>query len=71
MTARALVVGAAAGCGLPQWNCNAMNSAAFWRGEAPLTAATQSSLAVGANGHDWALLNASPDLRVQIMARPQ
>ncbi|MEL6220561.1 MAG: MBL fold metallo-hydrolase, partial [Pseudomonadota bacterium] len=68
---RALVVGAAAGGGLPQWNCNGPNSARFWRGDAPLAAATQSSLAVSENGQDWALLNASPDIRAQIMARPQ
>lgn len=71
MALHALIVGAAAGGGLPQWNCNARNSASFWRGSSPLTPATQSSLAVSANGSDWALLNASPDLRSQIMARPQ
>lgn len=71
MTLHVLIVGAAAGGGLPQWNCNAPNSASFWRGDAPLTPATQSSLAVSANGEDWALLNASPDIRAQIMARPQ
>ena len=68
---RVLIVGAAAGGGLPQWNCNGPNSATFWRGGAPLTPATQSSLAVSANGSDWALLNASPDIRAQIMANPQ
>lgn len=71
MTLRALVVGAAAGGGLPQWNCNAPNSASFWRGATPLTAATQSSLAVSGDGASWALLNASPDIRQQIMALPQ
>lgn len=67
----ALIVGAAAGGGLPQWNCNGPNSATFWRGDAALDAATQSSLAVSANGNDWALLNASPDIRAQIMSHPQ
>ncbi|MEM1300224.1 MAG: pyrroloquinoline quinone biosynthesis protein PqqB [Pseudomonadota bacterium] len=71
MSLRALVVGAAAGGGLPQWNCNGPNSSTFWRGDAPLIPATQSSLAVSVNGTDWALLNASPDIRTQIMARPQ
>lgn len=71
MSLRALIVGAAAGGGLPQWNCNGPNSSTFWRGDAPLTPATQSSLAVSLNGTDWALLNASPDIRMQIMARPQ
>ena len=71
MGLRALIVGAAAGGGLPQWNCNAPNSASFWRGDDPLTSATQSSLAVSRDGSDWALLNASPDIRAQIMSRPQ
>ncbi|MGD1926654.1 MAG: pyrroloquinoline quinone biosynthesis protein PqqB [Paracoccaceae bacterium] len=71
MALRALIVGAAAGGGLPQWNCNAPNSASFWRSGAPLAAATQSSLAVSSDGQSWALLNASPDIRAQIMARPQ
>ena len=68
---RALIVGAAAGGGLPQWNCNGPNSATFWRGNSPLTSMTQSSLAVSADGVAWALLNASPDIRQQIMATPQ
>lgn len=71
MALRALILGAAAGGGLPQWNCNAPNSAGFWgRGE-PLAAATQSSLAVSTDGERWVVLNASPDIRAQIMARPQ
>ncbi len=71
MTLRALVLGAAAGGGLPQWNCNGSNSASFWRGDRLLKAASQSSLAVSSNGADWALVNASPDLRSQIMAHRQ
>lgn len=31
---------------------------------------TQSSLAVSANGTDWAVLNASPDIRVQLAVTP-
>ena len=70
MRLRAVVLGAAAGGGLPQWNCNGPNSAGFWgRGEA-LPAASQSSLAVSADGDAWVLLNASPDIRAQIMATP-
>ncbi|MEL7347408.1 MAG: pyrroloquinoline quinone biosynthesis protein PqqB [Pseudomonadota bacterium] len=72
MSLRALVVGAAAGGGLPQWNCNGTNSARFWRGQPPAPA-TQSSLAVTAQPGaeaDWALINASPDIRAQIMATP-
>ncbi len=69
MSLRALVVGAAAGGGLPQWNCNAPNSAAYWRSGGSAPSASQSSLAVSGDGRDWALLNASPDIRAQIMAR--
>ncbi|MEM0942388.1 MAG: pyrroloquinoline quinone biosynthesis protein PqqB [Pseudomonadota bacterium] len=68
MTLRAIILGAAAGGGLPQWNCNAPNSARFWRGEG-LAPATQSSLAVS-GGEGWAVLNASPDIRQQIMGTP-
>lgn len=65
------VLGAAAGGGFPQWNCNCRNCAAV-RSKAPgYRARTQSSLAVSADGTDWVLLNASPDLRQQINETPQ
>jgi pyrroloquinoline quinone biosynthesis protein B len=71
MGLRALILGAAAGGGLPQWNCNGANSATFWgRGDA-MAPATQSSLAVSVDGETWAVLNASPDIRAQIIATPQ
>lgn len=70
MTLRVLVVGAAAGGGLPQWNCRAECSASIWQGRDDVAPATQSSLAVSADGENWALLNASPDLRAQILATP-
>jgi pyrroloquinoline quinone biosynthesis protein B len=65
------VLGSAAGGGFPQWNCNGRNSADLRRGVAGLTARTQASVAVSANGRDWVLLNASPDLRQQINATPE
>ena len=67
---RGLVVGAAAGGGFPQWNCSCANCAAFWRGEPGYTAMTQSSFAASADGACWTLINASPDLRAQIIAQP-
>ncbi len=71
MTLRALILGAAAGGGLPQWNCNGPNSRMYWRGSAaPMAAASQSSIAVSVDGSNWAILNASPDIRSQIMATP-
>jgi pyrroloquinoline quinone biosynthesis protein B len=65
------VIGSAAGGGLPQWNCNGRNSAGVRKGVAGLRARTQASVAVSANGSDWVLLNASPDLRQQINETPE
>ena len=65
---RAVVLGAAAGGGLPQWNCGCQNCNAARDGSIP--AASQSSVAFSANGSDWAILNASPDIRYQIAAAP-
>lgn len=61
---RARILGAAAGGGLPQWNCGCENCELARRGEIP--AQTQSSIAVSADGKRWAVLNASPDIREQI-----
>jgi pyrroloquinoline quinone biosynthesis protein B len=66
---RALVLGAAAGGGLPQWNCACRNCTLAREGKIPVQ--TQSSLAASANGADWALLNASPDIRAQLTANRQ
>jgi len=65
---RIRVLGAAAGGGFPQWNCNCETCRRAWKGETP--AQTQASLAVSADGESWFLLNASPDLRAQILANP-
>jgi pyrroloquinoline quinone biosynthesis protein B len=65
---RLIVLGAAAGGGFPQWNCNCETCRQAWAGTAP--AQTQASLAVSADGESWVLLNASPDLRSQILATP-
>lgn len=65
------VLGSSAGGGLPQWNCNGRNSRDVRRGVPGLQARTQSSLAVSADGRNWVLLNASPDLRAQIAATPE
>lgn len=58
------ILGAAAGGGLPQWNCGCQNCADARSGKIP--ALSQSSVAVSANGRDWLLLNASPDIREQL-----
>ncbi|MHC1551420.1 pyrroloquinoline quinone biosynthesis protein PqqB [Phyllobacterium sp. K27] len=68
---RLKIIGSAAGGGFPQWNCNYGLSRAAWNGQANVRARTQSSLAVSANGNDWVLFNASPDIRQQIAATPE
>jgi len=60
------VLGSAAGGGYPQWNCNHPNSARARAGDPAAPRRTQSSIAVSADGEDWILFNASPDLRQQI-----
>jgi pyrroloquinoline quinone biosynthesis protein B len=65
------VLGSAAGGGLPQWNCNGRNSADTRKGAAGIKPRTQASLAVSADGKDFVLLNASPDLRQQINQTPE
>ncbi len=61
-----LVLGAAAGGGVPQWNCNC-NVCRTARSERPALRSTQASAAVSADGESWFLINASPDLRQQIV----
>ncbi|QBF30623.1 pyrroloquinoline quinone biosynthesis protein PqqB [Thalassococcus sp. S3] len=59
-----LVLGAAAGGGLPQWNCGCANCEDARAGVIP--ASGQSSLAVSPDGVRWSILNASPDIRQQM-----
>jgi pyrroloquinoline quinone biosynthesis protein B len=69
MRMRALVLGSAAGGGLPQWNCGCSNCSAARTGR--LTAQTQSSLAVTGDGTAWIVFNASPDIRAQFTDNSQ
>lgn len=65
-----VLLGTAAGGGSPQWNCNCTVCAAV-RAQKPGTfPRTESSVAVSADGRAWFLLNASPDVRVQIERFP-
>lgn len=66
----AIVLGAAAGGGFPQWNCRCPVCRLAWDGDPRVKPRTQASLAVSADGQKWVLLNASPDLRTQIQAVP-
>ncbi|MEJ0095584.1 MAG: pyrroloquinoline quinone biosynthesis protein PqqB [Methylocella sp.] len=67
---RILVLGSAAGGGFPQWNCNCPVCQLAWSGDKRVRQRSQSSLAVSADGERWLLLNASPDLRQQIISSP-
>ena len=67
---RAIVIGAAAGGGFPQWNCGCPNCVGVREGRAGLIGRTQDSLAVTSNGDRFALINASPDILAQIKATP-
>ena len=64
------VLGSGAGGGFPQWNCNCDNCAGVRAGTLKATPRTQSSIAVTGNGVDWLLVNASPDIRQQILSSP-
>jgi pyrroloquinoline quinone biosynthesis protein B len=65
-----IVLGAAAGGGFPQWNSVCPVGARAWRRDPGAAWRSQCSLAVSADGESWVLLNASPDLRQQILATP-
>jgi pyrroloquinoline quinone biosynthesis protein B len=65
------VLGAAAGGGFPQWNCNCRNCAGIRAGTVRARARTQSSIAVrGRDAAAWALVNVSPDITAQLQANP-
>lgn len=65
------VLGSAAGGGFPQWNCACPNCRGIREGKFSGKARTQAQLAWQGAPGEWTLLNASPDLRVQIDATPE
>jgi len=65
---RIVILGAAAGGGVPQWNCGCAVCQAARNGGSQ---STQASIAISADGEHWFLINASPDLRQQLTATPQ
>lgn len=66
---RVVVLGAAAGGGVPQWNCGCPVCLAARTD--PELQSTQASIAVSADDDHWFLINASPDLRQQLIATPR
>ena len=72
----AFIIGAAAGGGFPQWNCGCPVCRLAWAGDRRVKPRTQASLAVTGDDPDapdaaFVLVNASPDLRQQLVATPQ
>jgi pyrroloquinoline quinone biosynthesis protein B len=64
------ILGSAAGGGFPQWNCNCENCRCIRTGNFRGKSRTQTQVAVSDDGRTWFLLNASPDLRMQIERTP-
>ena len=67
---RVVVLGAAAGGGVPQWNCGCPVCQAA-RTDHPELQSTQASVVISIDGDHWFLVNASPDLRQQLIVTPQ
>jgi len=67
---RTIVLGSAAGGGFPQWNCRCPVCQLAWSGDQRVKPRTQASLAISANGGEWLLINASPDLPEQLRRSP-
>jgi pyrroloquinoline quinone biosynthesis protein B len=67
---RALVLGSGAGGGVPQWNCGCRVCRLAWSGDKRVKPRTQAGLALTVDGDNWVLLNASIDLRQQILGTP-
>jgi len=65
-----VLLGTAAGGGSPQWNCNCTVCAAVRKKKPGTQPRTESSVAISADGHNWFLLNASPDIRTQFAHFP-
>src|SRR5579864_4568879 len=67
---RVTVLGSAAGGGFPQWNCACPNCSRLRAGQMRAKARSQSQVVVSSAPGECYLLNASPDLRSQIVSSP-
>ncbi|MGB9463967.1 MAG: pyrroloquinoline quinone biosynthesis protein PqqB [Candidatus Acidiferrum sp.] len=65
---RVKVLGSAAGGGFPQWNCACPQCTGVRSGTLKAHPRTQTQAAISPDGSRWFLLNASPDLRQQILS---
>ncbi len=67
---RVRLLGTAAGGGFPQWNCNCANCRRARARTRRAQPRMQSCVAISADGRRWFLLNASPDVRLQVESFP-
>ncbi len=67
---RVRLLGTAAGGGFPQWNCGCFNCQEVRSGTGRASARLQSCVAISANGREWFLVGASPDIPAQIESFP-
>lgn len=67
---RVIILGAGAGGGFPQWNSAGTGCQRSRAGDAAAPPRSQASIAASADGENWLVINASPDLRQQIAATP-
>lgn len=65
------VLGAAAGGGFPQWNCNCRLCSGVRNKTLNARPRTQSSIAVSGDRGNWVLFNTSPDILAQLAAFPE
>jgi pyrroloquinoline quinone biosynthesis protein B len=65
------VLGSAAGGGLPQWNCHCTNCSLARQRSPLIQPRAQCCAAISADRQHWFLLNASPDIRAQLLELPQ
>jgi len=68
---RVKILGSGAGGGFPQWNCGCSNCNGLRAAKLHGSPRTQTQIAFSVNSKAWFLLNASPDLRTQILATPE
>ncbi|OHV13975.1 pyrroloquinoline quinone biosynthesis protein PqqB [Kushneria phosphatilytica] len=67
---RIRVLGAAAGGGLPQWNCRCEVCRLARTEPNRVKPRTQSSIAVSVDGQRWALINCAPEILTQLHREP-
>jgi pyrroloquinoline quinone biosynthesis protein B len=67
---RLIVLGSGAGGGIPQWNANNPISRLAFRAAPTAPRRMQASIALTSDGAHWAIVNAAPDLRTQIIETP-